>query len=624
MPLALRIIAARLRHQNGLTVDGLVAQMRDESGRLEQLSDGERDLTAVFDSAFASLSAAEQDLLRMLGLIPGPDIDAYAAANLLGTDLNTAGRLLEALLGRNLLIQQTAGRYRVHDLIRAYACSLMDAGGVEAQTARDRLLDYYECTAWAADVHLTRVTRERRRSATGASGPAPELPDTTCALAWMQKEQANLLAAVADAATPPAPRISLTAAMASLLLHDGPWQQAATLHEAAARAAAELGDRRAEAEARWDQGRAEGLMLVGGREHAISVLEQSLSIFRAIGDRQGEANALHSICSVDFGVGDAAAALVPEQQATAIFHEIGDRLGEARALHLQATIKEILGEPIEAYRLDRAALAIFQEIGNRRGESLVLHTLGRLEISEGSPLSATAYLEQALTICRESGQRQNEAALLIDLGRAHSLTGEYARAAELMNLAIETFRDLRFVRGEAIGHWRLGRVRLEEGELGAAAELLDEARTLYLSYRNRLGEVNALRDLGIARYRAGDRSGTAALEQALAAFREEVEDIQGEAETLVYLGEVSAKEDGPNRARDFYRQAVPLARKARSLIDEARALDGLAGCHEKLGEREAALENLRQAVAMYRRMGSFELAGAEARLAALAAVEPVG
>jgi tetratricopeptide (TPR) repeat protein len=223
-----------------------------------------------------------------------------------------------------------------------------------------------------------------------------------------------------------------------------------------------------------------------------------------------------------------------------------------------------------------------------------------------------------VTITREFGHRQNEAAILLDLGRIHMVTGAYARAAELMDAAVATFRDLGSVRGEAVAIWRLARVRLEEGELDTAVELLDEATSLNVGLRNRHGEVNALRDLGIARYRAGDRSGVGLLRRALEAFREEVEDAQGEAETLVYLGETGAETEGPDRARDFYHQAIPLAKKAHSLIDEARALDGIARCDESSGDREAALEGLRQAVAMYRRMGAVELAETQERLGALA------
>jgi DNA-binding SARP family transcriptional activator len=628
VPLALRIVAARLRHQRELTVDALVSQMRDETGRLGQLNDGDRDLTSVFDSAFASLPEPERDMLRMLGVIPGPDLDPYAAANLLGTDLHTARHLLESLLERSLLLQQTAGRYRMHDLIRAYVRSLMDADGDEARGARARLLDYCERTAWRADVHVARNNRTQRRAtapAPATASPAPELSDTAQALAWFRAERPNLLAAIADAATAPAARIGLTAAMASTLMHDGPWQQAAALHEAAVRAAGELGDRQAEAEALWDQARTEGLLLTDGRGYATSLLERSLSIFQEIGDRQGEANVRSGIRALEYGDGDAAAAaLGSDGPAAPIFREVGDRLGEAGALYMEAKIFALRGEPGEAHRLGLEALAAFREVGLRRGEAMVLHTLGRLDIDEGDLSSAAVYLESSIAIHREFGHRQNEAAVLLDLGRIRTVTGAYARAAEMISLALETFRDLGSVRGQAVGVGLLGQVRLATGEYAAAEKLFDEATALYLGYRSRYGEVDTLRDLGITRFRAGDPSGTDALERALEAFDGEVQDAQGEARTLVYLGEAAAETEGPARALDFYRQAIPLARKARSLIDEAHALDGIARCTERLGDRRDAVENLGQAVARYRRMGAFELAEAEARLTALESAESGG
>src|SRR5271163_803006 len=109
MPLALRIVAARLRHSRTLTVEALLAELGDEHVRIDRLTDGERDLTSVFDFSFGRLPAPEQRALRLIGLLPGPDLDAYAAANLLDTDMRTAERLLDSLLHHSLLIQQVEG-----------------------------------------------------------------------------------------------------------------------------------------------------------------------------------------------------------------------------------------------------------------------------------------------------------------------------------------------------------------------------------------------------------------------------------------------------------------------------------------------------------------------------------
>ena len=55
--------------------------------RAENLS-----VAAAFDLSYQDLTAGQQRLFRRLGLIPGPDIDAYAAAALDGTSLDAARR----------------------------------------------------------------------------------------------------------------------------------------------------------------------------------------------------------------------------------------------------------------------------------------------------------------------------------------------------------------------------------------------------------------------------------------------------------------------------------------------------------------------------------------------------
>ena len=60
-------------------------------------------------------------MLRLLGLQPGPDISAPAAASLAGLPAPQAARHLAELTDASLIAQNDAGRYAMHDLIRPYA-----------------------------------------------------------------------------------------------------------------------------------------------------------------------------------------------------------------------------------------------------------------------------------------------------------------------------------------------------------------------------------------------------------------------------------------------------------------------------------------------------------------------
>ena len=81
-------------------------------------------VAAAFDLSYEDLTGDQQRLFRRLGLHPGTDIDAYAAAALDGTGLAAAGRGLEALYDQYLLTEPAQGRYRMHDLIREHARAL--------------------------------------------------------------------------------------------------------------------------------------------------------------------------------------------------------------------------------------------------------------------------------------------------------------------------------------------------------------------------------------------------------------------------------------------------------------------------------------------------------------------
>ena len=168
LPLALRIGGALLRHRPAWSLEHLAGRLRDLQHRVRALSDGERDLAAVFDLSYAGLDEPHRLLFRRLGLVPGPDADAYAAAALLECDPNGATALLEDLVDHNLLIEHALGRYRLHDLLRAHARALAETGPAErSREALGRLLRYYAHTAQRASIPIARAPRPE------PDGPAP-------------------------------------------------------------------------------------------------------------------------------------------------------------------------------------------------------------------------------------------------------------------------------------------------------------------------------------------------------------------------------------------------------------------------------------------------------------------
>ena len=175
LPLAIGMLARQLHHHPAWTAAGLAAELAAAAGRLELMRAENLSVAAAFDLSYQDLTDGQQRLFRRLGVHPGPDIDAYAAAALDGTDLAAARRHLDGLYDQYLLTEPARGRYRLHDLLREHARALAFAGDpADADAAAGRLLDYYLHTAAAAGQHIaTRNTAVGRRAARRPAGRRP-------------------------------------------------------------------------------------------------------------------------------------------------------------------------------------------------------------------------------------------------------------------------------------------------------------------------------------------------------------------------------------------------------------------------------------------------------------------
>ena len=613
LPLAVQIVGARLRHHPDLRIEQVIGQLRDEAVRLGQLVDEDRSLTAVFDSSYAALPEPERRAMLLLGLVPGQDFEVFAAANLLGTDPRAAEHLLESLIDQNLLVQYGAGRYRMHDLVRAYCRNLSTGARGEAEAAMDRLLDYYQYTAAVAGKYLDRHGRPGPMPA-APGGAVPALPDRPRALAWLRAEKSNLVAAFRPGKVAPRRLIALAGAMAPFFGLDDSWSQAADVYQAAADAARDLGLRLEEANALWDLGRIRHG--AGDMASTAALYEQALAAYRDVGDRRGEANILFFSARADLDRGQRASAEAFGRQALALYQDLGDRRGEAKCLVELAGTRLVAGDKDAARELDERALAFFQETGDQVGEASVLVKIAQLALQQEGPGAAARYCERSLALAQGVDNPLTEGRTRWILGTAYRMAGDLTAAAAQQEQARAMFRGLGSRTGEGYALLETGRTKYEAGEFAEADQALELSLAVFLKNGNRLTEANIRRDLGRVRHAVGDWSGAQdQLAQSVALFRE-IGDPQGEAEALNSTAGLLADTAGPAQGLELYRSTLQLARRLDSRLDEAAALAGAADCLGRLGDRAAARSDLREAVAIYRQVGADGLAATAERVLA--------
>jgi tetratricopeptide (TPR) repeat protein/transcriptional regulator with XRE-family HTH domain len=522
LPLAIGMVARQLRHHPAWTAAGRGAELASARDRLALMETENLSVAAAFDLSYADLTEDQQRLFRRLGLHPGADIDAYAAAALAGTSFAAARRGLESLYDQYLLTEPAQGRYRPHDLIREHARTL--AGRLDPEDDREaataRLLDYYQHTAAAANTRIAR--RARPGPAEDDPGPpaVPVLAGPEQALAWARAERASLLACLDYAAgTSQHDRvIALTAGLSGLLQADGPWADAIARHTAAIESARHLGDQLGQAGALNDLGRVR--QMAGDYPAAARAQQEALALYRAHGSRLGEAHALCDLGNAVYFAGDYPAAVRAHEEALAWYRDLGSRRGEADVLNFLGIILRMTGDHPAAVRALDESLDICRELGDRLGQAQALNFLGMALRMTGDYPAAARALDEALGVYRDFGNRPGQANALNFLGSAQRLMGDYPAAAGALDEALAIYRDIADRRGAALALNEQGTLHRLSGELALARRCHQEALELSRQIDSAWREAHALAGLARCDLAGGDAAqAEVLLRQALELFQ---------------------------------------------------------------------------------------------------------
>ncbi|WP_370961874.1 BTAD domain-containing putative transcriptional regulator [Amycolatopsis sp. cg9] len=511
----------------------------------------------AFDLSFDALSPAAARFFRLLGLLPGADIDLAGATALARDD---AGPLLRELATSHLVQPRGDDRFGLHDLLRAYAAGRArdDLTAAERAAARDRLFDHYLRAAASAAAALYPDLQRLP--------DAPE-PDETVepaeARRWLLAEHGNLLAAIRWCARhDPGPFAWRAADLLRGFFHshrlDAGWQAAATAGLGAARLA---GDERAAGAMRHSLGALAWSR--GDLEAALRELEAAQESYRAAGAREGADSVLHALGVVHLDLG----------------------------------------------RLDRAIEHFTAALDGtlRRGTSIRaangLINLGAVLIEHGRLAEGVEHNERALDLCRRLGSPHAAAIALCNLGYGYRVSGDFARALTVLTEALEALRELGSRDDEADALVRLAAVHRVTGDLEQAWPAARLAVSVAREAGNQRFEVDALATLGDLHRQSGDPAAALAEYSEAHRLAEKIGYLRGLISTRIGLStvdieparhaETALRDAGRGGFRLLAEQArtslanVSMDRPAEAETLAARAVDGFRATGHRLGEAYA-------------------------------------
>jgi len=488
LPLAIELAAARVRV---LPPPALLARLDQ---RLALLAGGARDLPArqqTLRNALAwshdLLTAAEQRLFRRLAVfVGGCTLEAVAAVCTAQQDLGLeALDGITALVDRSLVRQepdddqtQTEPRFSMMETVREYAHECLAAAG-EGDALGRHHAEFYVAFADRAGAELRgpaqphelrRLSRdyENLRAALSwcAQHGEAELElrlAVALSLLWRTLGQMSdgaraLERAVAIAhAVPPAlrARVLLVAGAFAESRHE---LDAALTHlEESLRLYRALADQAGIAAALAALG--DVVEARGDFPRAVALLEESLALRRQLGDVAGMPSVLLHLGSAVQSGGDLAQAETILGEALAISQTLGDHGRIAQALTALGVLAQQRRQLDEAAKLYYEAEAHFRALGYLRGLARVLQLEGVLQSQQGDKHGAAARLRESLALGRQAedlpllawGLSCLAVVCAADGPAAHTarLFGAAAAAREAHGLMLDAAFQRRWMRAEA-------------------------------------------------------------------------------------------------------------------------------------------------------------------------------
>ena len=504
LPLALELAAARIKL---LSPQALLARLEHRfhvlTGGTQDAPTRQQTLRNTIAWSYDLLSAQEQRLFRRLSVFVGGCTLEAVEAICIALDGRTE-RVLDtvaSLLDKNLLHQIEQEGEEPHlmmlETIRGYGLEALEASG-EMEATQQAHVQYYLHLAEEINPKLFGAEQQRW-------------------FARLEREHANLRTALQWL-------LERKEAALTLRLSDALWWFWLTHNHLSEgrqwleRALSESEGGMAFVRAGVLNGLGLLLLNLGDYEQAERRSEESVVLYRELGDMVGMARPLHHLAIMDFDRGKLTRARSLLEECLAHFSEGGDKVGRAYVLCHLALVYSEQGEYDKAYSCAEESLTLARAsednhvimeaffclakalVVSQTGKAAVqplleeylalarasdemslayaLHAAGQAALSQDDVATASSFIQESLALFREMGNRPDIAELLVIFGQVAAAQGDYAAAQSHYEESLALGREFGFKRIIPASLEGLAALVIRQGEPTWAARLWGAAEAL--------------------------------------------------------------------------------------------------------------------------------------------------
>jgi predicted ATPase/class 3 adenylate cyclase len=331
-------------------------------------------------------------------------------------------------------------------------------------------------------------------------------------------------------------------------------------------------------------------------------LQRLLALPGGAARTSARARVLHGLGTIIYEISDFAQARPFLEESLSVWREVGDRRGMAAALSSLGWLAFEVGDFGAARTLSQEALLLNRELGEKRGVAVALFNLGQLALQQSDYPAALSLLQESLALRREIGDRRGCAYVQVSLGWMEQQRGNHGQAAAILGEALAVFRELidKQLIGWALAHQ--GVVAYELGEYDHAQVLLEDSLALGREVGNKVIIAFALNYLAdVLRSQGKVALALPLLDEGISLLRE-IGGGYGLPPALRSRGDTALTQREFDRASALYRESLMIWSKMGGRRGIAEGLEGMAGLALARGELErsvrlyAAAEAIRQAI----------------------------
>ena len=262
--------------------------------------------------------------------------------------------------------------------------------------------------------------------------------------------------------------------------------------------------------------------------------------------------------------------------------------------------------PDGAIHFANDAKDLAEKINYSRGVAKALKSIGNAYYYKGKFVESITFWQQALNIFDSLGDKQGVANIQSNLAGIYSTQGEDTKANEFFFSALkiaeeihDTLRIATTLNNIAVVYQRKKKTQDKTKEFYLRALTFEAGLKDPLDYADLFGSTTA----GLGQYYfekdSGDlRSNPAALDTALMYSEQSLEvrkGTQDESYVLNQLGLIYKVKKDYEKAINYQKQAVEIAKNFESIDDIATSLLGLAQTYLKIGETKLAIQTFKEA-----------------------------